>query len=131
MTELVPTLAGAVSTTIFATSFLPMLLRAFRTKDLKSYSLSSITLTNAGNVIHSVYVYSLPPGPIWVLHGFYLISAGFMLLWYLQYELRRSTTTRESALRPASPDPSDSEPSTFKIGNLRIQSKRLTTCSAW
>ena len=68
-----PVIAGAISTTIFALSTLPMLLKAFQTKDLRSYSL--------GNVIHSVYVFHLPPGPIWLLHAFYLVTTGPMLIW--------------------------------------------------
>ena len=87
MNDLIPVAAGAVSSAIFATSALPMLIKAFRTKDLRSYSLPNIALSNIGNVIHSVYVYSLPAGPIWMLHGFYMITTGLMLLWYLQYEL--------------------------------------------
>lgn len=81
-----PVIAGSISTTIFALSTLPMVLRAFRTKDLKSYSLSNILLANVGNVIHSVYVFNLPPGPIWILHAFYLVTTGLMLVWYLRYE---------------------------------------------
>jgi uncharacterized protein with PQ loop repeat len=84
-TEL-PVIAGAVSTTIFALSTLPMLLKAYRTKDLKSYSLSNILLSNVGNIIHSVYVFSLPAGPIWLLHSFYLLTTGLMFIWYLRYE---------------------------------------------
>ncbi len=81
-----PVIAGAISTTIFALSTLPMLLKAFRTKDLRSYSLSNILLSNVGNLIHSVYVFSLPAGPIWLLHSFYLFTTGLMLIWYLRYE---------------------------------------------
>jgi hypothetical protein len=33
-----------------------------------------------------VYVFSLPAGPIWLLHTFYLITTGLMLAWYLRYE---------------------------------------------
>ena len=84
-TEL-PVIAGAISTTIFALSALPMLLKAFRTKDLRSYSLGNILLSNVGNVIHSVYVYSLPAGPIWLLHTFYLVTTGLMLIWYVRYK---------------------------------------------
>jgi hypothetical protein len=29
-------------------------------------------------------VFSLPIGPIWVLHSFYLVSTGLMLFWYLR-----------------------------------------------
>ena len=63
MNDLMPVIAGAVSTAIFTASALPMLMKAFRTKDLKSYSLPNIALSNVGNVIHSAYVYSLPPRP--------------------------------------------------------------------
>ena len=97
MNSLIPVVAGAVSTAIFAASALPMLMKAFRTKDLKSYSLPNIALSNVGNVIHSVYVYSLPPGPIWVLHSFYLVTTGLMLLWYLRYELWGSRSIAEAA----------------------------------
>ena len=97
MNSLLPLVAGAVSTAIFAASAVPMLMKAFRTKDLKSYSLPNIALSNVGNVIHSVYVYSLPPGPIWVLHSFYLVATGLMLLWYLRYEFWGSGSVGEAA----------------------------------
>jgi uncharacterized protein with PQ loop repeat len=83
-----PVIAGTISTTIFALSTLPMLSKAFRTKDLRSYSLGNILLANVGNVIHSIYVFDLPSGPIWLLHGFYLVTTGLMLVWYLRYERR-------------------------------------------
>lgn len=70
---------------IFAASTLPMLVKAGRTKDLTSYSLGNILLANVGNAVHSVYVFHLPPGPIWVLHSFYLLSTAVMLFWYLRY----------------------------------------------
>jgi hypothetical protein len=84
-----PTLAGVASTVIFAASTLPMLAKAYRSRDLSSYSLGNIALANIGNAVHSVYVLSLPPGPIWALHGFYLLSSGLMLGWYVQYSVRR------------------------------------------
>jgi uncharacterized protein with PQ loop repeat len=80
-----PVIAGSVSTIIFALSTLPMLVKAARTKDLASYSVGNILLSNLGNAIHSVYVFSLPAGPVWVLHSFYVISTGLMLVWYLRY----------------------------------------------
>jgi hypothetical protein len=83
----VPVLAGATSTAIFAMSTLPMLYKAGKTRDLSSYSLGNILLSNIGNLIHSVYVFSLPMGPIWLLHSFYLVTTGLMLIWYLQYEM--------------------------------------------
>ena len=85
MDTTIPVLAGAVSSVIFACSTLPMLVKAARTKDLSSYSLGNILLSNLGNVVHSVYVFSLPAGPIWALHTFYLLSTALMLVWYLRY----------------------------------------------
>ncbi|HEY7020528.1 MAG TPA: PQ-loop domain-containing transporter [Ktedonobacterales bacterium] len=83
-----PVIAGTISTTIFALSTLPMLLKAFKTKDLRSYSLGNILLANAGNLIHSIYVFHLPAGPIWALHSFYLLTTALMLIWYLRYQWR-------------------------------------------
>ena len=85
-----PVVAGAISTTIFAASMLPMLVKAARTKDLSSYSLGNILLANVGNAIHSVYVFHLPAGPVWILHTFYLVSTGLMLFWYVLYTPRRA-----------------------------------------
>jgi hypothetical protein len=84
-----PTLAGLASTVIFAVSTLPMLVKAYHSRDLSSYSLGNIALATVGNVVHSVYVFSLPPGPIWVLHAFYLVTSALMLGWFLRYGLRR------------------------------------------
>jgi uncharacterized protein with PQ loop repeat len=89
-----PVIAGTISTIIFAFSTLPMLLKAFRTKDMKSYSLGNILLANVGNIVHSFYVFHLPPGPIWLLHAFYLITTGLMLVWYLRYEMRSGILKR-------------------------------------
>ena len=73
------TIAGAASTLLFASSTLPMVVRAARTRDLSSYSRSHLYMTNAGNAIHTVYIASLPPGPVWVLHCMYSGVAVFML----------------------------------------------------
>ncbi len=83
-----PVIAGAISTAIFAISTLPMLVKAFRTKDLRSYSLGNILLSNMGNVVHAIYVFHLPAGPIWLLHSFNLVTTGLMLVWYLRYQGR-------------------------------------------
>ena len=80
-------IAGATSTAIFVSSNLPMLFKAMKTRDLKSYSLSHLMLSNLGNLIHWVYVASLPFGPIWFLHGFYTLVTAVMLFWYFRYEL--------------------------------------------
>nr|WP_300145243.1 hypothetical protein [Propionicimonas sp.] len=81
-------LAGSVSTVLFVASYLPMLIKAARTRDLASYSLGSFAVTNLGNLVHTVYVVSLPVGPIWALHGFYLVSTVLMTWWYLRYRRR-------------------------------------------
>src|ERR1044071_9578753 len=83
-----PALAGVTATVIFAASTVPMLVKAYRSRDLSSYSLGNIGLANLGNAVHSVYVFSLPPGPIWALHGFYLVTSGLILAWYLRFRLR-------------------------------------------
>ena len=89
-----PLIAGSISTVIFALSTLPMLVKAFQTKDMRSYSLGNILLANLGNLVHSIYVVSLPAGPIWLLHGFYLVTTGLMLAWYLRYEWRKAGRDR-------------------------------------
>lgn len=89
-----PIIAGTLSTIIFAASALPMLTKAFRTRNLESYSLGNIALANGGNVVHSVYVFNLPPGPIWMLHSFYLVSTALMLFWYLRYAWKPSPNVR-------------------------------------
>jgi hypothetical protein len=90
-------LAGVMSTGLFAMSYLPMLVKAAHTKDLSSYSLGNLAITNAGNLVHSVYVFSLPVGPIWFLHAFYLIASALMLAWFLRYR------TAGERRRPRSP----------------------------
>jgi uncharacterized protein with PQ loop repeat len=86
MESSLPTIAGFISTGLFALGTLPMLAKAFRTKSLASYSLVNILLSNVGNIIYALYVFNLPPGPIWFLHSYYLLSTGLMLVWYLRYE---------------------------------------------
>ncbi|WP_405216440.1 hypothetical protein [Agrococcus sp. Ld7] len=88
--------AGLVSTSLFAAANLPMVEKAVRTRDLSSYSLWSLLLGNVGNAVHTVYVLSLPFGPIWLLHGFYLVTMAVMLVLYLR-------AARKSTDRPATP----------------------------
>ncbi len=83
------TIAGMISTVLFASGTLPMLHKAWKTRDLRSYSLPYLVLSNVGNMIHWIYIAALPLGPIWLLHGFYTLSTATMLMWYLR---QRSTT---------------------------------------
>ena len=90
----IPLLAGTISTVIFAVSNLPMLRKALRTRDVSSYSLSSMIMINAANGLYSLYVFTLPFGPIWGLHTFYLISCGIMLVLCLR--ARSAATARRT-----------------------------------
>lgn len=87
-------LAGAIATVIFAVSTVPMVAKVARTKDLRSYSRSNIVLSNVGNAVQSVYVFSLPAGPIWALHSFYLTTTALMLVWYLRYAAAASANAQ-------------------------------------
>jgi uncharacterized protein with PQ loop repeat len=91
--------AGLMSTTLFVVSYLPMLYRALRTRDLSSYSRPSLVLANVGNVVQTVYVSSLPVGPIWFLHGFYLTTSALMLALHLR-EIPGRRTRRPSRTTP-------------------------------
>jgi hypothetical protein len=95
-------LAGSMSTAIFVTSALPMLAKAARTRDLDSYSRGQLVLANVGNAINSVYVFSLPVGPIWFLHAFNLACTLLMLAWHLRYaDSRQVRRGRASSAVPS------------------------------
>jgi len=94
-TNTMAVLAGLAATTLFVVSYLPMLHRAWRTRDLESYSRPSLVLANVGNVAQAVYVYSLPVGPIWFLHGFYLGASALMLGLHLRHSRPLPTTALE------------------------------------
>ncbi len=84
-------IAGTISSTIFMLSQIPMLLKVIRTRSMNSYSLVNILMATSGNLIHWCYISTLPFGPIWFLHSFNTLTAGFMLIWYLRYEKRSSS----------------------------------------
>ncbi len=99
MSASLPVIAGISSTAIFAGSTLPMLAKALRTRDLASYSLGNLLLANVGNAVHTVYVLSLPVGPVWAMHGFNVVVSATMLAWFVRYELwrRRGSAALEAA----------------------------------
>ena len=74
------TVAGIVSTLMFLGSNLPMVVQAIRSRDVSSYSRGYLVMTNIGNLVYTVYVLSLPAGPIWLLHLVYTAVSAFMLL---------------------------------------------------
>lgn len=98
MTPSVSLIAGMVSSGLFVSSYVPMLVKAFRTGDLRSYSLANLVLTNLGNGIYWLYIVTLPFGPIWFLHGFYTATMALMLFWFA----RRTTLWRTT---PCSKNP--------------------------
>ena len=99
MTSTLAVLAGSVSTVVFIASYLPMLFKAARTHDLASYSAGNLVLANVGNAVYSVYVFSLPAGPIWALHSFYLLSSLAMLMMWLAFRRRAARSGQPSSSR--------------------------------
>jgi hypothetical protein len=86
------TLAGSLSTVVFVGSSFPMLVKAVRTRDLDSYSRGQLVLANAGNLVNSLYVFSLPVGPIWALHVFNVTCTLFMLVWHVRFARHSSAS---------------------------------------
>lgn len=99
--ESLQVLAGYASTIIFASSKVPMLVKALRTRDLHSYSFGHIGMSVSGNLIYWLYVISLPFGPIWVLQAFFTLADFLMLTCYVRFELRkrRSAPERRAAAK--------------------------------
>lgn len=86
-TEQVALVAGIISSAMFVSSHVPMLLKAYKTRDLHSYSSLNLVLVNIGNLIYWLYIITLPVGPIWLLHTFYSISSGLLLILYFKLYL--------------------------------------------
>jgi uncharacterized protein with PQ loop repeat len=79
-------MAGSISSIVFVSSSLPMVVKAVRTRDMRSYSPANIILANVGNLLYWIYVLGLPVGPVWFLHGFNTLVSLVMLLLYLHHE---------------------------------------------
>ena len=105
--------AGVVSTGLFTMSYVPMLAKAARTKDLSSYSLGNLAITNAGNAVYSAYVFSLPFGPIWFLHTFYVVASLLMLVWFLR---SRAAVTRPRSATPCRSVRTSRRPERVRVG---------------
>jgi hypothetical protein len=110
-----------VSTAIFIASTLPMLVKAGRTKNLASYSLGNILLANIGNLIYAVYVFSLPLGPVWALHGFHLCATGLMLFWYVRHAGQHRRPARAYMDRPDGIYGSTTEPRSSSASGGEIE----------
>ncbi|MFF2271950.1 hypothetical protein ACFVTX_06740 [Agromyces sp. NPDC058136] len=96
-------LAGTASAVVFAVSNLPMLRKAMRTGDVSSYSLASVVMINVANLVYSIYVFSLPIGPVWMLHTFYLVSCAILLVLCLRSASGRSGRRAGRDALPAEP----------------------------
>ncbi|MFN2128316.1 MAG: hypothetical protein ACK2TU_10705 [Anaerolineales bacterium] len=70
---------GFFCTVVFASSKLPMLLKALRTRDLHSYSRAHLVMSTGGNLLYWIYVAGLPIGPVWFLQAFFTLADITML----------------------------------------------------
>jgi hypothetical protein len=95
-------LAGFASSTIFISSNLPMLFKAFKTRDLSSYSPWHLALGTLGNSIYWLYVISLPLGPVWFLQAFFTIASASMLFCYLHFEKKWLRFSKDPVASPPS-----------------------------
>ncbi len=89
-TQTLSLIAGTLSSLIFVSSHVPMLWKAYKTRDLSSYSLLNIILLNVDNLLYWLYIVSLPIGPVWMMHTFYTVSSGLLLYLYGRYVLSKS-----------------------------------------
>lgn len=80
--------AGMLATLLYVLASLPMLYKAARTRDLRSYSGANLVMANAANAAQTIYVATLPPGPLWLLHAFNTATAAVMLTWWLMHRPR-------------------------------------------
>src|SRR5215204_4827765 len=55
------------------------------------------------NAIYSIYVFQLPAGPVWALHGFYVVSTALMLAWYVRYVVAWRNQSRTRIARSSAP----------------------------
>ena len=88
-TELLSLIAGLTASTMFASSHFPMLWKAYRTRNVSSYSGLNFVLINIGNLIFWMYIVTLPMGPIWILHTFYTVASVVMLAMYVRFADRK------------------------------------------
>ncbi len=96
--EQVQMVAGSVAGFIFAAASWNMLAKAWRTKDISSYSLGQIVLNNIGNLFYWLYVVSLPLGPIWFMHAFFTLASLLMLVWFFIYARRNANASERDIL---------------------------------
>ena len=82
---MVGAIAGSLATALFVASAIPMVVRAARTRDLSSYSPANLIIANVANTLQTIYLLTLPPGPIWALHGCNTAVSALMLWWWYRH----------------------------------------------
>ena len=102
MSPQIGVVAGVLATALFVLSAMPMLIKAAHTKDLSSYSGSNLVIANIGNAAQTLYVVSLPPGPVWALHAFSTMASGLMLVWWIRHRDQPSSPAGEGPAQPSS-----------------------------
>lgn len=78
------TAAGSLATFLFIASNIPMLVKAARTRDLRSYSPVALALNTIGNGLYWIYLWSLPLGPVHALNAFSTVVTAVMLGLYFR-----------------------------------------------
>lgn len=131
-------MAGSVSTVVFIVSSFLMVYKAYTTSDLESYSLGNLIFNNLGNLIHWIYISSLPLGPIWFLHAYYTLITALMLLWYFRFRrvqsdkiIAKSRNSFLSKIRQFSGlagRDKDVKSTILEIRNINLQSNPIIEC---
>jgi len=62
-------------------------------------AMSSIPVL-AGITSTVIFAASMPAGPIWLLHGFYLVTSALMLIWSVRYTEVRALESAGGEHRP-------------------------------
>jgi hypothetical protein len=131
-------IAGSISTVVFVVSSIFMVYKAYATSDLESYSLGNLLFSNLGNLVHWIYISSLPFGPIWFLHAYYTLITALMLFWYFRFRSLRnnkfSTRLQEMVFSQNRQVPilvgqlANNEKNIFNIQHVNLRSNPIIEC---
>ena len=69
-----------------------MLWKVYRARNVRSFSWLNVLMVNIGNLLYWFYVINLPFGPIWMLHTFYTVASGILLILYVRFHTGKLTT---------------------------------------
>lgn len=79
-----------------------MLLKALRTRDLRSYSLAHLVMSASANLLFWIYVVALPFGPVWILQIFFTVTDLSMLTLCVSQRHRLSQQEKRNSVSFAS-----------------------------